>query len=408
MSRNNDVFQVLVTKGDQAVLAAGDKLDDLSPGQVGVFDTNTNLAIDGTTPTKEFFLAVGVDRDEDGVSEDINTSAGQTIQTRNMRFYSFRPHTAPRPMIAELTGIKAMCDTDYAVKLEFRNQEIYRRQGYNQFTHTYSVRTACCEDCEACNSGDCIELAQKLSSAINLDEYGLVKAELFATEILTAATHGITADLAIGDVLTEGDAEALSVFNEAQTDETTKVCVGVRMTTVPTAVNRFCNINLKYYKNRQTIIIPSLVEGLNCSGKVTVTQEAAFEEGAGHDIKQKEYHAGGWNGKTGPYRVSTATGLGKEGFEYFADTSVKYDQIALTYDQFSVAGWQEHLNNLATEIAIPATEVSTRNSLITVLDNLLSPLGFDALADDAAAANVDPTVVEQTTNLDDFALDGLA
>ena len=411
MSRNNDVFQILVTKGDQGVLPAGQDIGTLAPGQVGVFDANTNLSIDGSVATREFYLAVGVDRDNDTVTDDINTSAGQLIQTKNVRFFGFRPHTAPKPMVLELTDLKASCDTDYAVKLEFRNQEIYRRQGFNQFAHTYSVRTSCCDDCvDGCPSGSCVDLAGKLIDAINADDKGLVKAVAFATSALTAATHGVAADLAIGAALADGDLAALATYNEAQSDEADKVCVGVRMTTNPVAVNKFCNINLKYYSPRQTVIVPSLVEGFGCSGTLAITQEAAFEEGAGYDVRQKEYYAGSWNGKPGPYKVSVATGLGAEGFEYFADESVKYDQIAITYDQFSVAGWAEHLNNLATEVAIPTASSATTAALVGVLDALFSnaSLGFDALADDAALADGDDSVTEPTSDIDDVEGDGIA
>ena len=407
MSRNNDVFQILVTKGNEPVLPADSKLEDLKPGQIGVFNSNTNLSIDGSSPVKEFFLAVGVDRDGDGVTEAINTSAGQVIQTRNVRFYDFRPHTAPKPMILELSDYKANCDTDYAVRLEFRNQEIYRRQGYNQFTHTYAVRTACCEDCADCPSGDMNEITKLMMEAMNTDEYGLVTAEAIAVDALTIATHGTSADYAVGAVIPLEEFDAIIAFNAVQPDDTTKVSTKIRMTTNAVAVNNFCSINLKYYHPRQTVIIPSLVEGFNCTGKATITQEAAFEEGSGYDVKQKEYHAGGWNGKPGPYRVSTATGLSKEEFEYFADPKVKYDQLALTYDQFSVGGWQEYLNHLATEIAIPADETTTRDSLVAVLDAIVGPSGFDALSDDAASADVDPTVTEATSDKDDTALDGI-
>src|SRR3990172_10216303 len=104
MSTNNDVFKVLVTKNNAVVLAAGGTVDTLSPGQIGIFDKNTELSIDGTAPVKDFFIAVGIDKDGDTVTDDINVSAGQLIQARNIKNYSFRPHTAGRPQILELTG----------------------------------------------------------------------------------------------------------------------------------------------------------------------------------------------------------------------------------------------------------------------------------------------------------------
>lgn len=408
MSRNNDVFQVLVTTGNLAPLAAGSTIDALAPGQIGVFDEETKLSIDGTSLVRNFFVAVGIDRDGDTITDDISKSAGQLIQRTNMRFYSFRPHTAAQPMVAELVNYKADCDTDYAFKLEFRNQEIYRRQGYAQFSKTYAIRTSCCDNCADCPSGDANEITLLLLTEMNNDVHGLVTATAIARQPVTTATHGTSVDYAIGDVMTVADVEALIAFNAGETDATLHVFSDIRMTTVPVAVNKFCDINLKYYAPRQTVIIPSLVEGFGCNGSVSITQEAAMEEGSGYDIRQKEYHAGAWNGRPGPYRASTATGLAQGGIEYFAEDKIKYDQFSLTYDQFSVAGWLEHLNNLATIIAIPSSDVLTSDGLVVILDNLLTPLGFDALSDDVALADTDDTVVEPTADIDDADGDGIA
>src|SRR5690606_20263781 len=164
---------------------------------------------------------------------------------------------------------------------------------------------------------------------------------------------------------------------------------------------------LKYFYPRQLIVVPSLVEGFNCSGTLTVTQEAAFEEGSGYDIQRLEYEAGGWNGRPGPYRLLNLTGMANEGIEYFADKATKYCKVILTYDQFSIGGWLEYLNNLATIIAIPEADTTTRNGLITVLDTLLTPMGFDALADDAAASNTSTSVVSPTS-AKSAATDGIA
>ena len=53
-------------------------------------------------------------------------------------------------------------------------------------------------------------------------------------------------------------------------------------------------------------------------------------------------------------------------------------------------------------------DTKTRDSLIAVLDNLITPLGFDSLSDDAANASTNPTVVENTSAIDDVTLDGIA
>ena len=390
MSTNNKVFQVLVTKGNAALPSRSATLDSLAVGQLGIFDAKTNLAIDGTTnPVRDFYLAVGVDKNGDTVMDGVNFSAGQLIQKENIRDFTYKPHSAARPMVFEITDYKVNCDTEYAVKLEFRNMQVYMRQGYNAYAKTFSVKTACCEECVDCPSGSTADLTTKLLQAFNSDAAGMFKAEA-----IEEPGGSVIADLAayIADPL---NADALDTL-------------GIRITTVPLAIQQFCSINTMYYNPRQTVVIPSLIEGFNCTGKVTITQTALDEEGNGYDIKQKEYHAGGWNGKPGVYRASTALGLAMPGFNYLANESAKYDQFSLVYDQFSTAGWGEYLNNLMTLVAIPAADTVTRNSFATVMDAILGTTTlFEPLADDAAAASADPAVVETsppTTGL----VDGIA
>lgn len=374
MSTNNKVYQVLVTKGNQALAAAGTKIDDLKDGQLGIFDYNTNLAVDPAVAIKEFYLAVGVDLNGDGVIDTINQSAGQVIQKENIRDYTFKPHSASRPMIFEITDYKANCDTEYAIKFEFRNMQVYMRQGYNQFAKTYAVKTSCCEECVDCPSGSPLDLTIKLLQALNSDPSGLFKAEAIA-----APKGAVVENL---DMSYGGNIKTL----------------GIRVTTNPLAIMEYCNIPLMYYNPRQTVIVPSLIEGFACNGKITVTQEAADEEGAGVDIRNREYFAGGWNGRPGPYRVSSAVGVAIPGFKYFANADTKYDQFHLVYDQFSTAGWGEYLNNLMTLVAIPEAATTTRDAFATAMDQILGNvgLGFEALADDAAAAKTAPEEVEPT------------
>ena len=156
-NRNNDVYSVLVTKGNSAILAKDNAVEALKPGQLGFFDADKNVSIDATTTAlpRNFYIAVGIDRSGNGNLEDIRTSAGQIIQRKNVSDITYRPHTAGQPMIVTVGGYSAKCDTDYGIRVEFRNSKIYRIQGYNQFSKAYVVRTGCCDDCaEGCDSYD--------------------------------------------------------------------------------------------------------------------------------------------------------------------------------------------------------------------------------------------------------------
>lgn len=394
MSRNNDVFHLLVTKGNQAVLAKDKKVTELAPGQIGVFNYDTNLSFDATVAAapRNFYLAVGVDAGN-GTTGDIMKSAGSHVQGKNIAFYSFRPYTPGRPMKVLLKDYVANCETEYGVKLELRNQEIYRTQGYNQFTKTYTMKTSCCDGCEpTCPSGDANEITKQLYINISNDPSGLVKANI-KPRAGAVLPSGVTVD-AQGN-LTLAQVDTIMAANAAQTDPAKYIYTDLEIETVPQTIQDFSAVSLNYMYPRQTVAILTKVGDFKCSGTVATTQTAVFEEGAGIDVKQLEYQAKGWT--ESPYRVSTVNGVADNRI-YITDASAKYDVFALTYDQFSLGGWLEYFHNQASIIAIPTADATTRNGLAAILDKVAVAQSFEPLADDAAAAVVDPTVIEKTTD----------
>jgi len=180
MSRNNHPFQVLVTADDASLLAAGNAVEDLAVGQIGLFNADTNLSIDGTSAVRNFYLAVGVDTLGGSTLNSINESAGQKIQTKNVTNYKKNVYNAALPQILDFVDYSASCDEDYAIKLEFKNALLRQRLGFVGFSHTYALRSGVCEGCEECPSGDCVEVTEALVNAINLDTYDLVTAYAIA------------------------------------------------------------------------------------------------------------------------------------------------------------------------------------------------------------------------------------
>lgn len=394
MSRNNDVFHLLVTKGNQAVLAKDKKVTELLPGQIGIFNYDTNLSFDATVTTapKNFYLAVGIDAGN-GTTGDIMKSAGSHVQGKNIAFYSFRPYTPGRPMKVLLKDYVANCETEYGVKLELRNQEIYRTQGYNQFTKTYMMKTSCCDGCEpTCPSGDANEITKQLFININNDPSGLVKANI-KPRTGAVLPSGVTVD-ANGNLTIE-QVDTIMAYNAAQTNPANFVYTDLEIETVPQTIQDFSAVSLNYMYPRQTVAILTKVGDFKCSGTVVTTQTAVFEEGAGIDIKQLEYKTKGWT--ESPYRVSTVNGVADNRI-FITDANAKYDVFALTYDQFSLGGWLEYFHNQASIIAIPTTDTITRNGLAAILDKVAVAQSFEPLADDVAAAIADPTVIEKTTD----------
>lgn len=455
MATTNPVFQVLVAKDNQDTLAKDLPISSLLPGQLGVFNYHNNLSVDETSAvvdTKDIFIAVGLDKTGSATLEDINKSAGQVIQIKNAKAYTVKGYVDAVQKVVQITGFKAKCDTDYLFKVEFRSQQSYATNGYNQFAKTYSYHTGCCaDDCTTCADGDCNELAQGLVDAVNADPDLLITAAVFANTILATINTAPTADgntsvivgttvyvvavlnadtatqaaakivaaintqtdspyyatntgaaitihakaTATGDTATFAvsgsgvTANAISLTTTVVSDLTTfesvypGVCLGIRLTTNVDTLKPFSTVNVKYYNPRGTNIIVSLTEGLGiCNGTVTTVTELQYSEGKGYDIEHLEYIAGGWNGKPGPYRLSPSTGLAREGFEYYAVRATNYNVVTLEYDQFSVGGWLEYLNNLRTIIAIPCADSVTLLAFIAILDAIFTQ--FAPMANDVA------------------------
>jgi hypothetical protein len=406
-NRNNDVFQVLPTSGNQALAANGATVGDLLPGQLGVFNAETGLAYATAVPagTKGLIFAVGVDKTGSGNLEDVRTSAGQYIQTKGITDLTYKPHTAGQPMKVTVGGATVNCDTEYGVRIEFRNSRISRIQGYNQFSKAFLVTTPCCDDCtDGCGTVDANVLSQLFVAAINADENGLVLAQFVARQALTIATHGTSANYALGAVVSAADVAVLIEFNKTAADAD-KVFADFQLVSVPLAIGKYCSVNLHYHKLLETVLIVSLIEGFSCSGATTVNQYPVYEEGSGVNIQQKEYHASGWAG-SGPYKLSQVTGMAYENIEYLSLKGTTYDQFIVQYAQTSESGWLEYNNVLSTVLAIPEADTVTRQAVATIFNSFLSSQGFESLIDDAAAANVDPTVVEPVVT--STATDGIA
>jgi len=409
MSRNNDVREILVASGNAALIAKNNAVSALAVGQLGVFDANTMLSVDATsTSPREFFIAVGLDRDGDATQDDIKTSAGQYIQRSGVVSYMFREHSAAQPMILEVQDYLAECDTSYAIKLEFRNQQVYRTQGFNQFTKTYAIQTDCCDSCETCYSADANEITTKMVAEINLDESALVVAKAVTRQAVTIVTHGTSADYADGADITDADIAALVTFNALSTTaDEDKVYTNIVLTTNSLAINSFCKVNLLYFGPRQIWINGSLVDGFNCNASVAVLQDLAFEEGSGYDVYQKEFHAAG-NSQNQPYVLSESTGVPID-FDTFADKTEKYDNFNIEYNFTSYMNNAPYEAQLATEVCIPFDSTTTRDSFAAIMDMVLGEefTAFDTLADDAAAATATSTTVSPTTDIDDVTLDGI-
>jgi hypothetical protein len=270
-------------------------------------------------------------------------------------------------MVVTVGNYKAKCDTDYTLRIEFRNSRIYRTIGHNQFSKPYSVRTGCCDDCaEGCDTYDANLLTLLMVNSINLDGANLVTAAPIARQAVTIATHGTSVNYAQGAVMTAADVQALVTFNLTAADAD-KVYTDIQLTSNPISIGTFCQVNLGYHKLLETVLIVSLVDGFNCAGVVSTSEYPVFAEGTGKNIMQKEYHASAWDG-AGPYVLSETTGTAKGNIEYLASAGTNYTQFTLEYDVNAEGGFLEYKNPLRTIIAIPSGEAAVIAEVENILD----------------------------------------
>jgi hypothetical protein len=403
MSANNPVFQVLVAPdGDGTVLAAGLTFDDLilaGVGAMGVFSYDTNISVDATTVVnqREIYIAMAVDSNGDGIADNVITSAGTHIQKKGVTAYTVKCYTPEQPHIVDITkfsGIK--CESDYAFKVEFRgNTQAYMNYGFNQFAKTFAVKTGCCgPECD-CPSGDCNELALLLFNSVNADTDGIVKAEVIDY------TTDPGAPIVIVDSTTADPAAEIAAWALANPD----LCLGVRLTSVPSKVYNYCQIPAKYYKNVQFKMTVSTLQGLDCNAVTSTFQEPSFGEGQGKDIGWLEYEAGGYNGKPGPYRVGELAGIPIGNFERMSTNTGQYNQVNLMYRNESVGGWSEYKNYINTIIAAPCGRDNILlTDILTIIDAWLADK-FDALTDDLGQCDCGSVLF--TSDIDDVNLDGL-
>ena len=364
-NRNNDVFRVLPVT-DCNLLPAGDSVEDLNIGQLGAFDAATNEAVDQfTNPMpKEIFFALAYTKD-DGTT-DYRTSAGQLIQRQGVTGFTEQLCTTGAPMKVTVGNFKAECDTEYGVRVEFRNSKISRIQGFNQFSKAYMVTTPCCDDCtEGCGTLDANVLSQLFVANINADESGLVVAQFVARQPLTTVTHGTSQNYSTGQVMLPADVNVLITFNLTALPAAL-VFADFQLVSQPLSIGSFCQVNLHYYKLLETVLIVSLIEGFGCSGATTVNQYPTYAQGTGINIQQKEYHASGWAG-SGPYKLSQVTGTAYGNIIYLADKNTNYDQIILEYNQTSESGWLEYSNPLSTIFAYTCDDCNLENSITDFL-----------------------------------------
>ncbi len=389
---NNLVSQIMFSSGNAAVLDKGSRITSLAVGQIGIFNYKTGLSIDETsavTDADEFFIAVGVDRDGDTVLDDVIHSAGEYIQMRSVTSITYRCYTPSQAQTVDITDFVANCNTEYTIKIRLQLEKAYVSYGFNLPGKTFAYVTDCCNDCgTGCPSGDCNELALGLETAINNDPDGLFIAN-FLDYTTTPGTPVVVADA-------DYAAWVADVANAGK-------CLGIRITTIPAVLGAYVNgINLKYDYPRVPTVIVSLIEGFDCNGVVTVSQNPIHSEGDGYDLMEEESNDAGQNGNgKGPFRTSALIGVPFDNYQSTALSTGKYAQYIITGGNVSSNGGSVVTNLSATcnTIAIPCADTATRTDFVTIMDALTANKWSALIASNVACPAC--TVANEVTTQND-------
>ena len=326
--KNNPIFQVLVVS-NTGICTTGYGLDQLAVGQLGLFNADTNLAIDpnGAFPDKVYW-AVGI-ANAAGTLGDIRKSAGEYIKKGkiNTAFSQASVTEAAQVTTIDFTGFVPVKDKDYSFRFNFMNNDSMYMHGFDHPTKPFVVST------DPNTAPTLANFIIDCAAEINKDT------EKVITAVATATTLVLTFAI----------------------DEKVDLLGG---------------LNPKYRALRPYKVTVSVGGDFIPSNYSITTVEPVYSQGLGYDIAQLEYLAGGWNGHPGIYRDSSLTGLIGHSTKIFADIAAKYWTVNFNYEFESHSGGNlPYSNQLETLIAIPETGAySTLIALLTDAINAHNPV----------------------------------
>ena len=362
---NHPIFQVLV-ENFGTLLAAGNTVEDLNPGQIGFFNGETHLSFDNVNPllaplVKKFYIAVGVDRDADGTIDDVNKSCGDNIYRNHIHKLEIKCPEECRSNVVLVTPSNIKGDTTYTLKIQFFNQSTLQVEGFYHPTKNFIVKSPCCESTSYCSCDDqsvCCEVIRLLVNAVNLDPDGIFTAYMY--------------DTLTGTIVTADNYAAWRIANP-------DACLSMFIVGSCETINSYCMINYNYKKTRAFHMTVSFTdESLNVGATITEVVPIRYPQGQGYDVRALENLAGGWNGKPGVYRQNDLVGGPVGNFETFAVNGTDYVLINIGHDAMSVIGFQEPINDMETILAIPCAEEGE-----TVLTSVIAVLNLLSLMDEA-------------------------
>lgn len=363
--RHNDVPEILFPT-NATIAAVGTEVTALLPGQLGIFSENTGKAI--LKPTENFFIAVGLDNDGDGVTDDVRKSAGRNIQPGNILYATKQDYVAPVNQVVTITDIDVKCGNSFGIKIEARNEQIYNVQGTVQYRESFVAKADNCDSCadNVCEEANIAKLVQDIVLQAKLG-----KDQFYKVEAIDVS----------GTVLDEAQVAAQVAATDALADKSKQTKIGIRVLAIAGKVQQFANVNLDYVAARQTQVLVSTVGALTNKAVVKEVTALVYEQGTGYDVRELEFQTIGFReGNTGAYRIGAITGLPNE-VAYESDLKKKYTVFTLAYDHKHRNGsWLQYDNALATYFALENTNtagITTVNALLSKLVEVKANLADD-------------------------------
>lgn len=402
MSVNNDVYQVLV--GTEFDLTGGNTIESLgtsgSPAvygtpTVGMFDAKTNLSV--TSVAGKFYFAA---RNGEDLSDNSNLTFSPQfcIDPMKIKAMSAMNYRAGQDQISYLSGFNPEVTEreielgkilqTYGMKISVENKKIMKLLGIGAYTKSVFSDKVCFDMTQDIfKSGGDLKTGTELVEAYQLyKKYAVLLSLYYAINrneddyFEAYFVKGTPAAGSTHETLTGVFADDVNTFATAE-DGGNEVFLVIE--SKPLKKANFSQINMHYYKDRFTSLDISLIEGFCCGAEIITVQKAASSVGEGYDVMYREYRAGGWNGRPGPYRTYAVTGLAKDEIVYHADQNKNYDLFSITYEIERIAGWLDHRSWVTVEIALEA------NNSVPCGDDpgeQTGPVWFEAIAQIAEQA----------------------
>lgn len=347
MATRKDVnSRLFIVDKSKQLFASGFTIDNLLPGQIGMFDASTGKSVASDTPEVEvFYFAMGVGTGSTLTdiicSPEIQRSATYAIETN-----CFTPYVPP---IKAIKDFNPSCDTTYSISVLVRTDMSKSFVGARPISKSYPVLTACCDDPCACGGGNCNDLAVRYAQAVMSDPDKLVTCYLVANADANDpdATRIDPFDQAAIDaaITAGGDGFCLALQFEPNLENIATYCSLIYSTNG----ENWDNAGLPAF----TFDLATTV-GHKCMGTIINVRDAVYPSMTLADINLQEYFQQAYIGglPNGPYRA-LSTGQPTTDYKIQPKFGTDYSVLSITVKNTHHIGQNDRDHYVDVQFAFP-------------------------------------------------------